>query len=108
VPAYLVDRDDFNRSPPPYKYARRSADASCYAESYKPGSQYLLIFKRHPGSSTLGATTKTESGDLTLSWFPLGPVNEQLHSDTDPWLLWVRNLTSALLPAPPDYRLALP
>jgi hypothetical protein len=29
-------------------------------------------------------------GELTVYWYALGPVNEQLHSLDDPWLLWVR------------------
>jgi hypothetical protein len=26
----------------------------------------------------------------TVNWYALGPVNEQLRSAEDPWLLWVR------------------
>jgi hypothetical protein len=33
---------------------------------------------------------KTKTGDFTVNWYPLGPVNEQLHSDQDEWILWVR------------------
>jgi hypothetical protein len=28
-----------------------------------------------------------------VNWYALAPVNEQLHSDVDPWLLWVREQT---------------
>ena len=33
---------------------------------------------------------KNHDGEFTVYWYALGPVNEQLHSADDPWLLWVR------------------
>jgi hypothetical protein len=79
----LVDRDDFNRSPPPYQGARPNAGGSCWAWPYKTGAQYLLMLE------------KEHTGGLTLERYPLAPVNEQLHSDDDPWLLWVRTRAKA-------------
>jgi hypothetical protein len=76
----LVDRDDFNELPAPYQQARSNAQAgSCWAWQYKTGAQYLLMLKK-----------ERPSGLLTVKWYPLAPVNEQLHSGDDPWLLWVR------------------
>jgi len=79
----LVDRVDFNQSPPPYQGARPNAGGSCWAWQYKTGAQYLLILE------------KERTGGLTLERYPLAPVNEQLHSEDDPWLLWVRTQAKA-------------
>jgi hypothetical protein len=79
LPGYLVNRDDFNDHQPPYKFVRPNGRAgSCFANSYRSGGQFVLLLK------------KTKSGEFTVNWYALGPVNEQLHSDEDPWLLWVR------------------
>lgn len=79
LPGYLVDRDDFNDQRPPYTFVRPGGRAgSCFANSYRSGGQFLLVLK------------KTKAGEFTVNWYALGPVNEQLHSDDDPWLLWVR------------------
>jgi hypothetical protein len=79
LPGSFVDTDDFNDQPPPYNFVRPAGRAgSCFATSYRQGAEYLLFLKKEP------------SGELTLSWYPLGPVNEQLHSARDPWLLWAR------------------
>jgi hypothetical protein len=76
---YLVDRDDFNDHPSPYTFVRPGGRAgSCFANSYRKDRQFLLFLK------------KDRSGELTVNWYALGPVNEQLHSEDDPWLLWVR------------------
>ena len=75
----LVDRGDFNRGTSPYQSVRPSGLAgSCFAFFYRPGAQYLLMLK------------KDAKKEQTVEWYPLAPVNEQLHSDDDPWLLWVR------------------
>lgn len=37
-----------------------------------------------------------ESGELTVNWYGLGPVNERLHSDQDAWLIWVRKQGSRM------------
>ena len=74
----LVDTDDFNDQKPPYKFVRPDGrKGSCYATSYRAGAQFLLMMK------------KTQRG-FTVEWYALGPVNEQLHSTDDPWLIWVR------------------
>jgi hypothetical protein len=79
LPGYLVAGDDFNDQQPPYTFVRPGGRAgSCFANSYRSGAQFLLFLKRTP------------AGDLTVNWYALAPVNEQLHSDDDPWLLWVR------------------
>ncbi len=79
LPGYLVDRDDFNDQHPPYTFVRPGGRAgSCFANSYRSSGQFLLFLK------------KTKAGELTVNWYALAPVNEQLHSDDDPWLLWVR------------------
>jgi hypothetical protein len=79
LPGYLSDRDDFNDQPPPYSFVRPNGrSGSCFANTYRTGAQFLLVLK------------KTKDGDYTVNWYALGPVNEQLRSDTDPWLVWVR------------------
>lgn len=78
-PGYLSDRDDFNSGAVPYTIVRRMGQGgSCYADFYRSGGQFLLFLKR------------LAEGAYTTKWYPLGPVNEQLRSETDPWLLWVR------------------
>jgi hypothetical protein len=79
LPGYLVQRDDFNDKPAPYTFVRPGGRAgSCFANSYRQTAQYLLFLK------------KTKSGELTVNWAALAPVNEQLHSSEDHWLIWVR------------------
>jgi hypothetical protein len=76
--AYLSDEDDFNEMPVPYKFVRPGGrGGSCFANAYKKGAQFLLFLN------------KTASG-YTPNISALGPVNEQLRSETDPWLLWVK------------------
>lgn len=75
----LVDTDDFNDQKPPYKWVRPDGlSGNCFATSYRGGAQYLLMLKR------------TKWRAYTVEWYALGPVNEQLHSAEDPWLIWVR------------------
>jgi len=79
LPGYLSDRDDFNDQAPPYSFVRPNGrSGSCFANTYRTGAQFLLMLK------------KTNNGDYTVNWYALGPVNEQLRSENDPWLLWVR------------------
>jgi len=79
LPGYLSEWDDFNDHVPPYRFVRPNGRrGSCYANTYRAGAQFLLILK------------KKQSGEFTVNWYGLGPVNEQLHSTDDPWLLWVR------------------
>jgi hypothetical protein len=75
----LVESDDFNDHKPPYEFVRPDGrHGSCFATSYRAGAQYVLMLKRSEGHG------------YTVEWYPLGPVNEQLHSVQDPWLQWVR------------------
>jgi hypothetical protein len=74
----LVDADDWNDKPAPYDFVRPSGrGGSCYTNQYRASADYLLFLKR------------TKDG-YTTAWYPLGPVNEQLRSDKDPWLLWTK------------------
>jgi hypothetical protein len=73
LPGYLSERDDFNDHPSPYKFVRLGGRAgSCIANTYRLGAQFLLLLK------------KDQFGELTVNWYALGPVNEQLHSTNDP------------------------
>jgi len=55
-----------------------------FAGSYRAGAEYLLFLK------------KNNHGELTVYWAPLAPVNEELHSSQDPWLIWVREQAQKL------------
>jgi hypothetical protein len=88
LPGYLSDKDDFNDQPSPYNFVRPGGRAgSCIANTYRSGAQFLLLLRKQP------------SGELTVYWYGLGPVNEQLHSTNDPWLLWVREEAQKAKPA---------
>lgn len=88
LPGYLSDKDDFNDRPSPYDSVRPGGRAgSCFANTYRSGAEFLLLLK------------KEQSGELTVNWYALGPVNEQLHSTDDPWLLWVRAEAQKAKPA---------
>jgi hypothetical protein len=80
---YLSDKDDFNEMPIPYMFVRPlGRRGSCFANTYKEGAQFLLFLKK--------------TGDLyTPNISALGPTNEQLHSDADAWLGWVRDHLTA-------------
>ena len=79
LPGYLVDRDDFNERKIPYTFVRPGGRAgSCFANSYRHNAEFLLMLK------------KRADGTLTVNWYALGPVNEQLRAGDDPWLKWVR------------------
>jgi hypothetical protein len=81
---YVVHSDDFNDRKPPYTFVRPGGRAgSCYANSYRGGAQYLFL--KH-----------THTGELSVNWAPLSPVNEQLHSADDPWVVWVREQVQQL------------
>jgi hypothetical protein len=80
LPGELVNTDDWNDQPVPYDFVRpMGRGGSCYASFYRDGGTFLLFLK------------KDKDGRLSTAWYPLGPANEQLKSDTDPWLLWTRN-----------------
>jgi hypothetical protein len=51
---------------------------SCFANSYRRDAEYLLFLK------------KLKGGEFTVNWAALAPVNEQIRSAEDPWLIWVR------------------
>ncbi len=79
MPGMLVDRDDFNPGPVPYRMVRRTGQrGDCIAREYRRGAEYLLLLRR------IGAS-------LTPYWAALAPVNEQIRGGDDPWLLWVRS-----------------
>lgn len=79
LPGILVQADDFNDRSSPYDLVRpEGRHGNCFAVSYRAGGQFLLMLK------------KKRDGELTVYWYALGPINEQLHSLNDPWLLWVR------------------
>jgi hypothetical protein len=83
---YLNELDDFNDQKPPYTFVRPGGrGGSCFANSYRQGAEYLLFLKR-------SAATR----ELTVNWAALAPVNEQLRSIDDPWLLWVREQAKQL------------
>lgn len=89
LPGYVVQQDDFNDHAPPYTFVRPGGrSGSCYANSYRDGAQYLLFL------------SKRATGELTVNWAPLSPVNEQLHSPDDPWLIWVRQQVDQLQKTP--------
>jgi hypothetical protein len=77
VIGWLENKDDFNEGPIPYRTNRPGGHAGCYAVGYRAGASYLLLLGH-------------QQGVLTPYWAPSSPVNEQLRSDDDPWLLWVR------------------
>ena len=78
LPGYPVDRDDFNEGPVPYAVVRRTGHmGSCYSHFYRPGAEFLLVLKKR-------------GTGYTVEWYPMGPVNEQLHSPDDTWFDWVR------------------
>ena len=75
----LVETDDFNDHTPPYDFVRPNGrSGTCFASSYRLGGQYLLMLKRD------------RNRELSIYWYPLAPVNEQIHSADDPWIIWVR------------------
>ncbi len=91
LPGYVVQQDDFNNQQSPYTSARPGAlSGSCFANSYREGAEYLLLLKK-----------SAKTGELTVNWAALAPVNEQLHSSNDPWLLWVRQQAEPR-PKPPQ------
>lgn len=57
----------------PYRAARRSADAPCFAYDYSMGKDYVLFI----------------AGGI-LYYAPLAPLNEEITGNDDPWLKWVR------------------
>jgi hypothetical protein len=70
--------DDYNDQRLPYTFVRPDGRrGDCFASTYRRGGQFLLMLKRVPDG-------------YTPYWAALAPVNEQLRSDDDRWLAWVR------------------
>lgn len=85
LPGVLADADDFNDHVPPYNLVRPDGRrGSCFASSYRSRGEFLLMLKKKGDS------------EFTLDWYPLAPVNEQLHPLSDLWLMWVREHARAL------------
>jgi hypothetical protein len=77
-PGEISEADDFNDLTVPYRGGRPDTrDGDCVAQHYRRGGQFLLMLQR-------------KQGLLTPYWAAVAPVNEQLRSTRDPWLLWVR------------------
>ena len=72
---------------PPYEQidcvGRVPGCASCFAQSYKDGAQYLLLLK--------GGTPY---------WAPLSPTNEEVCGPDDPWVVWVKRQVAGRAPSP--------
>jgi len=89
LPGYLDGENDFNELPVPYHFVRPGGTrGSCFANSYRQGGDYLLVLK-------------LVGNAYTADWYALGPTNEQLHSDDDPWLQWVRSQVGPRISALP-------
>jgi hypothetical protein len=65
---YATDRDDVTDRP---------VNGFCYPRVYRIGAEFLLVLKKR-------------DANYTVEWYPLGPVNERVHSPDDPWLASVR------------------
>lgn len=93
----LVDRDDFNQDPVPYRMVRPAGQrGDCFASEYRLGREYLFLLKKDAG------------GLLTPWWAALAPLNEQISGREDPWLRWVRERLprgagECRPPAPPSW-----
>jgi hypothetical protein len=78
VPGTLTDRSDMNDLPVPYGMVRPDGrGGGCFARTYQPGGEYLLLLRKVDGT-------------LTPYWAPLGATNEQIRGEHDPWVDWVR------------------
>jgi hypothetical protein len=78
---FLGNSDDWNDSKTvPYNFVRPTGrHGSCFANTYKQDGNFLLMLK------------KTKTGEYTQFWYPLGPAEEQIRPQNDPWLQWVKN-----------------
>jgi hypothetical protein len=83
VQGLLSDKDDFNELPVPYKSKRLAGRSGCVADIYREGGEFLMFLGRREGK-------------LILIGWPFAPVNEQLRSADDPWLVWVREYLNTL------------
>jgi len=89
---YLSDKDDFNDSPVPYDFVRPNGrHGSCFANTYKQGADFLLFLKKSSEVKWPKVTTA-----YTVDISALAPVNEQLHSENDPWIFYIKGLLKGL------------
>jgi len=73
LPGVAVARSDFNDLPVPYQMVRPAGRrGDCYALEYRLGREYLLLLRDGQARSP-------------IAWWPLGPVNEELRGENDPW-----------------------
>ena len=81
----LTGEDDPNDRPVPYDFVRPGGrGGSCFAMSYRPDAEYLLLLRRSEHRSF------AQPNELTPYWSALAPTNEQLFGrGDDPWLAWV-------------------
>lgn len=74
----LSRKNDYNDMPVPYTFVRKNGrSGSCFANTYRKGGQFLLFLR------------KAASG-YTSNISPLGPSNEQVRGEEDPWVWWTR------------------
>jgi hypothetical protein len=89
----LVDRDDFNPRPVPYTTVRPGGQrGDCYARQYRVGAEYLLLLRSYA------------TQELSPYWKPLAPLNEQVRSPGDAWVVWVRSRVRAAAAGSRDSR----
>ena len=91
LPGTVVDQDDFNADPVPYRMVRPSGRrGSCYSTEYRIGGEYLLLLRPLRPDSPV-----RDHFPMTVWWMALGPTNEQIRGADDPWVQWVRDRLSA-------------
>jgi hypothetical protein len=74
IEGLLADSDDPNDRPVPYDFVRpEGRHGDCVAKQYRRGGSFLIFLK--------GGTPY---------WSPLAPVNEQITSEADDWVVWVK------------------
>jgi hypothetical protein len=84
VRGYLSNDDDFNDHPAPYQFVRPGGrGGSCYANTYRQKAQFVLFLKE-------------VDGEVSPYWYALGPVNEQLTGEDDPWVWWLKGYLAGL------------
>ena len=84
LPGFLGKFDDYNDQPPPYTFVRKAGSGGdCCAHEYKEKGEFLLILKRI-------------DQEYTACWYVLGPTNEQVRGDYDPWIMWIRGYVAGL------------
>ena len=89
LPGFLTDRDDWNDRPVPYRAPRPEArGGGCFANGYRKGGHFLLLLKKWDGKLSYMIAGDSLDG-YTVNWY-VGPVNEQVRSANDPWVVWVR------------------